>query len=66
MVDPRLTAENLRRLLAVGAETRMVESTDETGGYLLSRLARVREMERNGERYPAELVRGSAKKAGEY
>jgi 2,3-diaminopropionate biosynthesis protein SbnA len=44
VIDPNVTAENMRRLQAVGAETRLVESRDETGGYLLSRLARVREM----------------------
>lgn len=44
VVDPMVTAENMRRLHALGAETSMVESPDETGGYLLSRLARVREM----------------------
>jgi len=44
VVDPMVTAENMRRLHALGAETSMVESPDETGGYLVSRLARVREM----------------------
>jgi 2,3-diaminopropionate biosynthesis protein SbnA len=44
VVDPRITEENLHRLQALGAEIRMVESTDETGGYLLTRLAVVREM----------------------
>jgi 2,3-diaminopropionate biosynthesis protein SbnA len=44
VVDPTMTAENIRRLRALGAETRIVESPDETGGYLLSRLARVKEM----------------------
>jgi len=44
VVDPRITAENMRRLHSLGAETHMVEATDETGGYLLTRLARVREM----------------------
>jgi 2,3-diaminopropionate biosynthesis protein SbnA len=44
VVDPRITAENLRRLHALGAETQRVEAIDETGGYLLTRLARVREM----------------------
>ena len=39
-----MTAEKMRRLHALGAQTRIVESPDETGGYLLSRLARVREM----------------------
>ncbi|MGB3565386.1 MAG: pyridoxal-phosphate dependent enzyme [Thermoanaerobaculia bacterium] len=44
VVDPRVTAENLRRLHDLGAQTTMVEIPDETGGYLLSRLARIREM----------------------
>ena len=44
VVDPTMTAENMRRLHALGAETSVVESPKETGGYLLSRLARVREM----------------------
>ncbi len=44
VVDPTMTAENMRRLNALGAQTRIVESPDKTGGYLLSRLARVREM----------------------
>jgi 2,3-diaminopropionate biosynthesis protein SbnA len=44
VVDPKVTAENMRRLHALGAETRIVQSPDETGGHLLSRLARVREM----------------------
>jgi 2,3-diaminopropionate biosynthesis protein SbnA len=44
VIDPKMTAENVRRLHALGAETRIVQSLDETGGYLLNRLARVREM----------------------
>lgn len=44
VVDPKITAENLRRLEDLGAETKMVETPDETGGYLLTRLARIREM----------------------
>ena len=44
VVDPNVTAEKIRRLHALGAETRIVDSRDETGGYLLSRLACVREM----------------------
>ena len=44
VVDPNMTAENMRRLHVQGAETRIVESPDESGGYLLSRLACVREM----------------------
>ncbi|MHC4986625.1 MAG: pyridoxal-phosphate dependent enzyme, partial [Planctomycetota bacterium] len=44
VVDPKVTAENLRRLHDLGAETTMVETPDEAGGYLLSRQARIREM----------------------
>ena len=44
VVDPKVTVENIRRLHDLGAETTMVEAPDETGGYLLSRLARIREM----------------------
>ena len=44
VVDPKVTAENLRRLHDLGAETALVEEPDATGGYLLTRLARVREM----------------------
>ena len=42
----------------------LVRLADRMGVDLLD--AAERKMERNGERYPAELVRGSAKKAGEY
>jgi 2,3-diaminopropionate biosynthesis protein SbnA len=44
VVDPKVTAENLRRLHDLGAETSMVDTTDEMGGYLLTRLARIKEM----------------------
>ncbi len=44
VVDPKVTAENLRRLHGLGAATTVVETPDTSGGYLLSRLARVREM----------------------
>jgi len=44
VVDPKVTVENMRRLHELGAETTMVKKPDETGGYLLTRLARVREM----------------------
>ena len=44
VVDPGVTAENMRRLQALGAETRIVETPDRTGGYLLSRLALVKKM----------------------
>ncbi|EFK11713.1 putative 2,3-diaminopropionate biosynthesis protein SbnA [delta proteobacterium NaphS2] len=44
VVDPKITAENIRRLKELGAETILVEKPDKTGGYLLSRLTLVREM----------------------
>jgi 2,3-diaminopropionate biosynthesis protein SbnA len=44
VVDPKVTAENMRQLHDLGAVTTMVENPDETGGYLLARLARIREM----------------------
>tara|TARA_R110000850_G_scaffold223355_2_gene349057 strand:- start:115 stop:1023 length:909 start_codon:yes stop_codon:yes gene_type:complete len=44
VVDPSVTAENMRRLQALGAETRIGESPDKTGGYLLSRLALVQKL----------------------
>ena len=44
VVDPKVTAETMCRLHDLGAETTMVETPDETGGYLLTRLARIREM----------------------
>lgn len=44
VVDPKITAENLRRLHELSARTIMVETPDETGGYLLTRLARIKEM----------------------
>jgi cysteine synthase len=43
VVDPNMTAENMRRLHSLGTEAKLVESPDDTGGYLLSRLACVRE-----------------------
>ncbi len=42
----------------------LVRLADQLGVDLLD--AAERKMARNGERYPADLVRGSAKKAGEY
>ncbi len=42
----------------------LVRLADRMGVDLMD--AAEQKMERNGERYPAELVRGSAKKAGEY
>jgi 2,3-diaminopropionate biosynthesis protein SbnA len=44
VVDPKVTSENLERLHNLGARTAMVETPDQAGGYLLSRLALVRKM----------------------
>lgn len=44
VVDPKVTAENMLKLREYGAEVIMVDTPDEDGGYLLSRLARIREM----------------------
>ena len=44
VVDPKTTAENLRTLQVLGARIEMVQQPDSTGGYLLSRLRRVREL----------------------
>jgi 2,3-diaminopropionate biosynthesis protein SbnA len=44
VVDPKTTQENLTKMQMLGAEIDMVDQHDEVGGYLLSRLARVREL----------------------
>jgi N-(2-amino-2-carboxyethyl)-L-glutamate synthase len=44
VVDPKATPENLIRLRRLGARIELVETPDEAGGYLLSRLQRVREL----------------------
>jgi len=44
VVDPKTTTETLARLRALGARVDLVETPDEAGGYLLSRLRRVREL----------------------
>ncbi|HEX3639927.1 MAG TPA: pyridoxal-phosphate dependent enzyme [Ktedonobacteraceae bacterium] len=44
VVDPKTTQENLTKMQKLGAEIDMVHQPDEVGGYLLSRLARVREL----------------------
>ena len=44
VVDPKITPENLARLRRLGARIELVEQPDEAGGYLLSRLERVREL----------------------
>ena len=51
VVDPKTTRENITRMKALGAEVECVEQPDETGGYLLSRLARVQQLCRQSTRY---------------
>jgi N-(2-amino-2-carboxyethyl)-L-glutamate synthase len=44
VVDPKVPTSSLDRMRAYGAEIEMVHQPDATGGYLLSRLARVAEI----------------------
>jgi 2,3-diaminopropionate biosynthesis protein SbnA len=44
VVDPKTTQENLTKMQMLGAEIDMVDQHDKVGGYLLSRLARIREL----------------------
>jgi 2,3-diaminopropionate biosynthesis protein SbnA len=44
VVDPKSTQENVSRMRALGAEIDEVHEADESGGYLLARLKRVREL----------------------
>jgi 2,3-diaminopropionate biosynthesis protein SbnA len=44
VVDPKTTPENLDRLRRLGARIELVQTPDEAGGYLLSRLERVGEL----------------------
>jgi N-(2-amino-2-carboxyethyl)-L-glutamate synthase len=44
VIDPKATPENRAKLQQFGAHIEVVEEADETGGYLLSRLERVREL----------------------
>jgi 2,3-diaminopropionate biosynthesis protein SbnA len=51
VVDPKTTQENLTKMQTFGAEIEMVDQPDSTGGYLLSRLKRVRELCRTSCKY---------------
>jgi N-(2-amino-2-carboxyethyl)-L-glutamate synthase len=51
VVDPKTTQENLAKMRMLGAEIEMVDQPDEVGGYLLSRLQRVRELCQSSPRY---------------
>jgi 2,3-diaminopropionate biosynthesis protein SbnA len=51
VVDPKTTHENLTKMQALGAQIEMVRQPDENGGYLLSRLERVRELCESSDLY---------------
>lgn len=51
ITDPKTTAENIKRMKALGAEVEVVDEPDPHGGYLLSRLARTRELCSSSSRY---------------
>ena len=44
VVDPKTTPENLARLRRLGADVECVSTPDDSGGYLLTRLQRVRDL----------------------
>ena len=44
VVDPMVSEEKIQRIHDLGGEMIMVEQPDENGGYLINRLARIREM----------------------
>jgi len=51
VIDPKTTQENITKMQALGAQIEMVHQPDENGGYLLSRLERVRELCRSSHQY---------------
>jgi N-(2-amino-2-carboxyethyl)-L-glutamate synthase len=51
VVDPLITASAARRMSELGAKLVMVEERDETGGYLLTRLATLRRLLASDPRY---------------
>ena len=51
VIDPKTTLENIEKMQTLDAEIEMVEQPDENGGYLLSRLRRVRELCERNENY---------------
>ena len=44
VIDPKTTPENVTRLRRLGARIELVETPDPTGGYLLARIERVRQL----------------------
>jgi N-(2-amino-2-carboxyethyl)-L-glutamate synthase len=51
IVDPKTTRENVERMRALGAEVDVVDTPDPSGGYLLTRLERVRSLCVSSARY---------------
>ncbi|HEU5382593.1 MAG TPA: 2,3-diaminopropionate biosynthesis protein SbnA [Ktedonobacteraceae bacterium] len=51
VVDPKTTQENMDKMRMLGAQIDMVEKPDQSGGYLLSRLERVRALCESSPRY---------------
>jgi N-(2-amino-2-carboxyethyl)-L-glutamate synthase len=51
VIDPKTTVENCRKMQSFGATLEMVDKPDPTGGYLLERLNRVREVCQQSSRY---------------
>jgi 2,3-diaminopropionate biosynthesis protein SbnA len=49
VTDPHATQENLARMRSLGATVEIVDTRDESGGYLLTRLRRVDELVRTGQ-----------------
>lgn len=51
VADPKTTRENLARMRALGARVELVETPDEAGCYLTSRLDRVRELRASSDAF---------------
>jgi N-(2-amino-2-carboxyethyl)-L-glutamate synthase len=51
IIDPKTTKENVAKMQALGAKIELVEQPDESGGYLLSRLARIQELCQISDKY---------------
>lgn len=51
VVDPKTTQENIEKMHLLGAQIDLVKEPDESGGYLLSRLERVRDLCKRSQRY---------------
>lgn len=51
VIDPKTTQENIAKMQAFGAELDLVDQPDQNGGYLLSRLAHIRELCERSDAY---------------